>query len=199
MKMVIVDANTWASVFDPNNKEHDEFSPIKKYVETKFNSMAWGGSQYVKELKKCPKYLGIHAELTKGSRAVRFDDSAIDKEEKRVAILEKSNDFDDPHIIAIQIISKAPIICSTDARAHPFFKKKELYPEGHQRPKIYSNKTNRDLLQQINFGGRSLQISLPRFLELEEPRRLERAFAPPAFHFSETSRLEKDLRTSIGK
>ena len=25
------------------------------------------------------------------------------------------------------------------------------------------------------------------------------AFAPPAFHFGATSRLEKDLRTSLGK
>jgi len=147
--MVIVDASAWAVVFDANNKQHDEFSPVKKYIETNFKSLAWGGSHYAEELKKCPKYMGVHLELAKGSRAVCFDVGAIDKEEKRVAELEESKDFDDPHIIAIQIISNAPIICSTDKRAFPFFKKKALYPEGHQRPKIYSKKTNRDLLQKL--------------------------------------------------
>lgn len=40
-----------------------------------------------------------------------------------------------------------------------------------------------------SFGGSSPQISHPRFLELAAPAAFARAFA----------RLEKDLRTSIGK
>lgn len=147
--MVIVDTNSWASVFDSSSQRHADFRPVKEYIENNFKSLAWGGSHYVGELRKSPKYLKIHFELAKGSRAVRFDDKAIDKDEARIKKLDKSKDFDDPHIIAIQIISNAPIICSCDKRAFPYFKNPMFYPKGHLRPKIYSKKSNRDLLLKI--------------------------------------------------
>jgi hypothetical protein len=145
--MVIVDANTWAAVFDSSNKCHHEFRPVKEYVESTLKSLAWGGSRYAEELKKCPRYMAIHLELTKGSRAVRLSDHDIDKEEQRIIGKESDGDFDDPHIIAIQIVSKAPVICSADKRAFRFYKKKSLYPYGHKRPRIYSKKANRNLLR----------------------------------------------------
>jgi hypothetical protein len=37
----------------------------------------------------------------------------------------------------------------------------------------------------------------PRLLNWKNHDAFERAYAPPAFHFGATSRLEKDLRTSI--
>jgi hypothetical protein len=147
--MVIVDANTWPAVFDPSNQRHGDFRPVKDYIENNFKSLAWGGSHYVNELRNCPKYLKMHLELEKGSRAIRFDDKAIDKDEVRIKQLEDSKDFDDPHIIAIQIISKAPIICSCDKRAFDFFKKPIFYPKLHPRPKIYSKKSNKDLFRKI--------------------------------------------------
>lgn len=147
--MIIVDANTWAMVFDVSNMRHRDFQPVKDYIESTPRSLAWGGSSYVAELRNCPRYQRIHLELMKGSRAVRFADDFIDKEETRIRSLEASIDFDDPHIIAIQVVSKAPIICSVDKRAYPYYKKKALYPRRHPMPKIYSKRANRRLLKNL--------------------------------------------------
>jgi hypothetical protein len=147
--MVIIDANTWGNVFDPSNRRHGAFRPVKEYVENNLKSLAWGGTHYAKELKRCPRYWGIHIELEKGKRAIRFDTCAIDDEEVRVKSLDSSIDFDDPHIIAIQIISHAPIICSCDGRAFKYFKDAKFYPKAHDRPKIYSKKSHAELLRRI--------------------------------------------------
>ena len=40
---------------------------------------------------------------------------------------------------------------------------------------------------------------LPDFSNWKNHDVFERAFAPPTFHFGATGRLEKDLRTSIGR
>jgi len=40
---------------------------------------------------------------------------------------------------------------------------------------------------------------IPDFSNWKNHDAFARAFAPPAFHFGATGRLENDLRTSIGK
>ena len=55
-------------------------------------------------------------------------------------------DFDDPHIIAIVIVSRCMIICTKEVRALRFFKDKSLYPRGISRPKLYTSKRNKNLL-----------------------------------------------------
>ena len=40
---------------------------------------------------------------------------------------------------------------------------------------------------------------LPDFSHWKNHAAFEAAFAPPTFHFGATSRLEKDLRTRLGK
>jgi predicted nucleic acid-binding protein len=146
MKLIIIDANTWASVFSTLSSDHAQFQKVRDGIVLKKLTLAWGGSIYRSELQRCIKYLNLHNELTKGSRAKQFLDTDVDTRAVIVSAAESDPDFDDAHIIALQIVSKAPVICTKDARAHKFIKKAVLYPKKHKRPSIYSNSTHVKLL-----------------------------------------------------
>lgn len=144
---IIVDANTWASVFSASVSDHDQFAPVLEAVAKSRATLAWGGTGYIEELKRAPKYHGVYIELDRQRKARRFDDHSIDIEAERVRLVEEDSDFNDCHIIGLQIVSRAEVICSKDKRAHPYFKKKGLYPKKHRIPSIYSNRKHKRLLQ----------------------------------------------------
>jgi len=144
--MVIVDTNTWPAVFDCNNGQHSEFAAVRAYILTTKASMAWGGSRYLEELRKASKYLGIHLELARGGRAIRFNDNAVDAAAAEANAKCQHRDFDDAHLIGLQVVSRATVIVSNDKRAYSFLKRKALYPKHHNRPKIYCKRQHSHLL-----------------------------------------------------
>lgn len=146
---IIVDANTWSRVFDSANLEHGDFKPVLDCIGKRKATLVYGGKTYMKELKESPKYLQLHAQYRKARMAEFLDAEEVDTQEIEVRGKEDNPDFDDPHIIAIQIVSKAPVICSKDERAEKFFKKAQLYPKGHKSPKIYKRKEHVSLLAQF--------------------------------------------------
>jgi len=146
MKFIIIDTNTWSSVFSSSSSDHRDFKNVLKGIISGRLTLAWGGSIYRKELQCCLKYLKLHNELTKGSRAKLFPVDAIDNMTSLIKSIEPDPDFDDAHIIALQVVSKASIICTKDIRAHKFIKRARLYPKRHERPRIYSSFAHSDLL-----------------------------------------------------
>ncbi len=141
-RFIIIDANVLACVFDPTNKLHVEFSPVKEGVERRRLTIAFGGTRYLKEIKKMPNYLRLIGQFKTANKAKSFDGQEIDQQEQRIIRATSDSKFDDQHIIAIQVVSKAPVICSLDKQAHPFFKNKNLYPKKHPLPLIYTCKKN---------------------------------------------------------
>lgn len=142
----IIDTCVIPSVFSATCQKHHEYKPIKECLYNRKLFMQIGGTKYIKELQKFNGYLRIINELIKAGIVHKVSSKNVDKYEKKVLSKENDKDFDDPHLIALQIVSKAIIICTDDARAMPFLKKKELYPKNHKRPKIYSGLRNVDLL-----------------------------------------------------
>lgn len=146
MNLIIIDACAWACVFSAACADHENFRPVLEAIETRRRIVAWGGTGYITELKRCRRYLGIHVELERQRKARRFADAHVDVVEVEVQAKEEDPDFDDAHIIALQIVSGAVVICSGDRRANRFFKKRELYPKRHRRPRIYSSRRNSELM-----------------------------------------------------
>jgi len=149
MSNLIVDANAWAHVFDQKNSIHVEFSQIRNFILSRKVTLAWGGEKYRKELAKCEKYLRLHLEFTKSGIAIHVCDIDVDAIELEVSNFESDPDFDDPHMIALQIVSKSVVIVSVDKRAHKFFKSKSLYPPNHPKPKIYTSRRSRGAIAAI--------------------------------------------------
>jgi len=151
--MVIIDVNTLSHVFNPGDARHADFKPLFDFIISRKKSLAWGGTTYYNELKNASKYLGIFIELENIGISIRFPDKPIDTYESQLNSRINHPDFNDAHIISLQVSSKAKIVCSVDKKSYPFLKDQlkgvKIYPKGHRRPKIYSKKDNQDLLSHL--------------------------------------------------
>lgn len=149
---LIVDANILASFFDPDSTGHSEYRPARDWVIEGKGKLVVGGSKYGSEIPF--KYLKLFGALEKVNKVVVLEKDDVDEVEARVRALEPSKDFDDPHLIAIVIVSGCRIICTNDKRAIPFLKRTELYLGLTQRPQLYTSKRNDRLLVDQRIVGR---------------------------------------------
>lgn len=145
---LIVDTNCFGCFFDKSNQSYSEFTPARNWVLNlnKEGKLIYGGTKYLKEMEKAGKYMRLILELHKIGKVIRLDNSMVDREENRVKSIEPNPDFDDPHLVAMTIVGRCQIICTQDKRAAKFLKKKELYPKGVKRPKLYTGKNCKNLL-----------------------------------------------------
>jgi hypothetical protein len=143
---LIVDTNCLANVFEKKSAKHDEFWPVLNWILNGKGLLIYGGSKYMNELKKTPKYLPIIRYLTEIGKAVKGDEKKIDKYEERNKKLITDPDFDDPHLAAIVLDTRCRIICSEDKRSVRFIQNPILYPSRFTCPSYYVGKRNVDLL-----------------------------------------------------
>lgn len=143
---IIIDTNCLASVFDRKAEKHNQFAPVLEWIISGKGKLIYGGSKYLEELKKSRKYLRIINLLKSKGKAVLINKVLVDAEQKRIEKEITDDDFDDPHLPAIVIVSKCKIICSVDSRSIKFVTQSRLYPKGIDVPKYYTNIRNKDLL-----------------------------------------------------
>lgn len=138
MRHLIVDTNCFAPVFNQKSKEHEKFSIVLESIEICKFAIAWGGSKYREELMNAERYLRLILEYTRAGIAHEFPIEEIDAVHDQLEAKVNDSDFDDPHIVAIQIVSRAEIIVSNDGRSYPFLKDQSLYPKNHKRARIFN-------------------------------------------------------------
>lgn len=149
---IIIDANTFSSVFDSKSDDHMEFVPVLNWILNGKGKVVYGGTQYRDELRVAKRYLGIFGELKKARKVVELPTETVDAEQQRIENLVVHHDFDDPHLIAIISVSGCRLVCSKDTRAYPFIKNRDLYARPSLRPKIYSGARNSRLLRDSNIA-----------------------------------------------
>ena len=143
---IVIDANTFSSLFKTNSSDHNDFHPVLEWICKGNGKIVYGGSKYNEELRSTKKYNKLFRLFDAQRKVVKINDQEVDNEQARLENLIDHRDFDDPHIIAIIIVSRCKIVCSKDASAYPFIKDKALYSRGFERPRIYSRSSNADLL-----------------------------------------------------
>ena len=148
---IIIDANTLGRVFNQKSTEHEEFEPVLNWILNGRGKFVIGGSKYMREIGA--KYLGLFSEFGKVNKAVKVDNQLVNDMEIWAAAQVNDIDFDDPHLVALLLVSKCKLICSLDKRAYPFFTHKTFFPPGIDKPKIYSRKSNSDLLIDGNIAA----------------------------------------------
>lgn len=147
---IVIDTNTLASVFKEDSELHDEFIPVKEWILNGKGKIVFGGSDYQAELKK---YLSIFKELKVGNKAVYISSDLVDKKKEEIKKLIVNKNFDDPHIVALLMVSGCKLICSNDKRAFPYFTHKLFFHPSKNTPKIYSGKRNKRLLVDNNIAS----------------------------------------------
>ena len=142
----VLDANVFGALFDSNNLNHSDFRPALDWVVYGKGKMVYGGSKYKTEMRAARKYIRFFAALEKAGKIVHLCDVDVDRVEKEIADAELDKNFNDPHLVAIVIVSGCKIICTNDKSAIPYLKKSEFYKGKTRKPKIYQSKKNIRLL-----------------------------------------------------
>lgn len=143
---IIIDTNCFANVFSKKSAKHQEFKPVLDWILQGKGLIAYGGSTYMKELKKAGKYLTILRLFKEQKKVIVGDSETIDELEKKNKEIFPEDDFDDPHLPAIAMVTNCMLICSEDCRSIKYVKNRKLYPTGVDIPAYYTSKVNHDLL-----------------------------------------------------
>lgn len=138
----LIDASVLSKVFNPGDAEHEPFKALMVWVTEGNGAIVYGGSTYKKQLGT-GRYLKLFHELRVAQRAFLVDGDAVDRRENVLKGIVHNKDFDDAHLLAIIAISKCCLLCTGDVRLRPYFRRKDLYPDGVKIPKIYTKSQGR--------------------------------------------------------
>lgn len=148
---IIVDTCVISAVFNTENSQHTEFKPVLTYIDNKRAVMVYGGTKYKRELKLMPRYFKIIKLLQEQNKVKEISDRQVNEEENKISEFingkAKYNGFNDKHIVALAIVSRSKIICSTNSYDFQFFKDGDFYPHGMIKPKIYSSHNHNHLFE----------------------------------------------------
>ena len=145
---IVIDTNTFTPIQDKKHAIHSEFAPILAGIEHGSLSVVWGGDHYKRELEKTPQTLSWFKQLRHINKLRIVDHADVNRHEEIIKVNTPS-DFDDPHLVAIVIVSRAKIIVTNDKRACPHLTRRSLYPKGIRKPKIYQGLRHVPLLPPI--------------------------------------------------
>ena len=147
---VLIDPGCIPKVFNSANAQHKEFKPLLNWIHSRVGRIVWGGTKYSTELQNCSKYLRFFTELEKSGRVTRLPSDVVDSVAENLKEIERGQDFNDEHLVAIVMVCRCPLVCTSDMTAAGYLKAVRLYTGCAARPpKIYSRKRNRDLLQAV--------------------------------------------------
>jgi hypothetical protein len=144
---IVIDANCFGCVFNPNVPGHERFVPVYNWVMQGWGGrLIYGGTKYKEEVSfDRGKYLGILVELERKGRLLPIQDAVVDEFAASVKSKVNDGDFDDEHIVALVAISRCCVVCTDDKRSFPFLRRADLYPKGVKPPKIYQYKRHAKL------------------------------------------------------
>lgn len=114
---IVIDINVIAAVFNEESENHAIFLPVKEWIDARDGVLVFGGSSYMNELKKTPKYMRLVRLLHDDGRAIRIKSDAVDKVERSVTTKTNGTKCNDCHIIALLDASRCPLLCSKDSKS----------------------------------------------------------------------------------
>jgi hypothetical protein len=152
---IVIDANSLSCVFNEENSRHAEFRPLLDWIVSGNGKIVYGGTTYEDELENASSFLKLFTELSRLNKVIVVDKRSVDKKEAELRPYATNRDFDDPHIVAIIIISGIHLVCTGDKRAIPFITNRIFYVK-RKCPKVYSSSKCRKLLCDRNIPKKYL-------------------------------------------
>lgn len=151
---IVIDVNRIPSIFNPQARDHREFSPILDWIRSHNTKIIYGGTAYKAELSKLPRYFRILLEMKKAGQVHEADDERVDAVQEEISRGNCPSSFNDQAIVAIVIVSRCRLVCSNDKSSFPFLTCSALYPKGFKRPRIYTGRRNIALLNHKHIRGK---------------------------------------------
>lgn len=147
---LVVDACSFSHVFNLRDKRHGSFEPVFNWVFFgNGGGLIYGGTKYSEEVDfTSDTYRQLLVELDRKGRMFEVCTKCVDYIEAQLkAALPDDPDFDDPHIVALVIVSKCCVVCTDEHRGPRAWKRRDLYPNGMNPPKIYMAIRNANILR----------------------------------------------------
>jgi len=174
---IVVDVNVIPCVFDAENAKHNQYKPVLDWIIDGKGKLVIGGTSFLGELEKLPKYLKFFQVLNTAKKVVYVDNNLIDNERDRVRQLATDNDFDDPHLIGLLKISGCKLICTNDHRMKKYI---PIFFSNRERPRFYTKSKNCNLLCDSNIAP----ICKPCNWTTNEQRQIISSYTPPQHKYS---------------
>ncbi len=146
---IVIDMCALSPVFNEKDKNHSKFKPVFEWIIKGKGQIVYGGSTYKDELREANRYDRAYFKiLEKNGKLKLVDDAKVDIAEHKIQKIAKKNGikFNDHHIVAIIVVSKCLLVCTTNVNHVKQIRDPEFYPRNIERPKIYSRKENKNLL-----------------------------------------------------
>ncbi|MEK7396053.1 MAG: hypothetical protein AAB116_03855 [Candidatus Poribacteria bacterium] len=146
---VIIDMNTLPCIFNPENKDHNEFKSMLDWIDKGKGRIVYGGSDYLSELEKMTRCRRILNDYGRKRKTIKLDNDKVDQEQqkvkKKLEKIDPISDFNDTHIVAITIVSGCRLVCSKNSEHYPFIKDKRLYPSRFREISIYRGYADKNM------------------------------------------------------
>ena len=149
---VVADPPTFVPMFKSSDPDHPAFAAVREWVTAGPGKFVMGGAKYRAELFAVRSVLPFLTELEKRKKIVRRSDAEVDAEELIVKRIEPTEDFDDPHLVALVRLTGCRLICIQDQRSHRFLRATRLYRSAKERPRLYTRAKNASLLCSDNLA-----------------------------------------------
>lgn len=124
-------------------------APVMEWIVNSDGRMVIGG-KLLRELERKDTARRFLAQLIRAGKAVRHSDLQVDREEQELVKSRRSKS-DDPHVIALALVSGARLLYSEDRDLHEDFKNPDLL--SRPRGSIYQNPSHAGLLQHCRTCG----------------------------------------------
>jgi hypothetical protein len=92
-----------------------------------------------------PNYLKIFKELETARKTVLLESEKVDTKVIELKEKKPQNSFNDPHIMAILIVSDTKLLCTKEKELLKYLYDKTLYPLDYELPIVYSSENKIDL------------------------------------------------------
>lgn len=138
---LLLDANCLHKVFPSIDKE---FLPIKNAITEGGAKLVYGGTKLLGEYKKVATAWRMIVALDRAGRTRKVSDSEVDAKESELKVAGQLQS-DDPHVIALAMISGVRLLCSHDANLHADFTNPNIL---RPRGSVYQNASHKHLIRQ---------------------------------------------------
>ena len=137
---LILDVNCLHKVFPVADKD---FLPIKDAITSGNAKLVYGGKKLLGEYSKAAIAWRMIVALDRAGRTRKVNDSEVDAKENELTAAGQLQS-DDPHVIALAIVSNARLLCSRDTNLHADFTNPDvLQPRGS----VYQNASHKHLIR----------------------------------------------------
>lgn len=144
---IVIDTNTLSHVFNKKDEFHKNYKIVFDWIDNGNGRLVYGGDYYINELARASRYFELIVQYKKANKAVNIDEEKPDfanRERARIISITRSKEyktFNDSHIIAVVIVARCRIVCTTDGPLSRFVKDRSLYPNKFKIPEVFNNKS----------------------------------------------------------